>query len=66
MNAPSSSMFGNIHNDVLSAKPESVEDKARLLEELKRRAKLAITSKNYPEAAALYTKAIEITSDNKP
>eukprot|EP00814_Leptocylindrus_danicus_P007432 CAMPEP_0116014414 /NCGR_PEP_ID=MMETSP0321-20121206/6261_1 /TAXON_ID=163516 /ORGANISM="Leptocylindrus danicus var. danicus, Strain B650" /LENGTH=441 /DNA_ID=CAMNT_0003484057 /DNA_START=59 /DNA_END=1384 /DNA_ORIENTATION=+ len=65
MSAPSSSMFGNIHNDVLSAKPESVEDKARLLEELKRRAKLAITSKNYPEAAVLYTKTIEITSDNK-
>lgn len=62
MSAPSSSVFGNIHSHVLSAKPESAEEKARLLEELKRRAKLAITSKNYPEAAVLYTKAIEITT----
>ncbi|RYG96029.1 hypothetical protein EON65_55040 [archaeon] len=32
----------------------------RLIEEIKNRAKGCITSKNYPEAVALYSKAIEV------
>lgn len=55
-----SGLPGGIHSDVLNASPATAEESQRLVEELKRRAKLAITSKRFPEAEVLYSKAIEI------
>lgn len=59
-------MFGNdgiagsYNSDVLDANPTSVDDKLKLVEELKTRAKGCISSRNFPVAIRLYTKAIEI------
>ena len=50
----------SIHGDVLNASPEGEESKRGLVEELKRRAKSSMSNRNYPEAIALYTKAIEV------
>jgi len=55
---------GGKHGDVLGASPEDAVSKENLVEELKRRAKGEITSKNYPDAVALYSKAITIYPDN--
>lgn len=49
-----------MHSDVLSATPEDDASKERLVEELKSRAKVSVGQKNWPEAEALYTKAIEV------
>lgn len=51
---------GSFHNDVLQAEPSDEAGKLSLLEELKKRAKGSLTSKNYPEAIQLYTKGIEL------
>ena len=59
-----SSYLGNIHSDVLSATPSSDEDKNRLVEELKSRAKSSIKARNFPEAITLYSKGIELLSGN--
>ena len=50
----------SIHGDVLNASPEGEESKRGLVEELKRRAKSSMSNRNFPEAIALYTKAIEV------
>ena len=50
----------SIHGDVLNASPEGEESKRGLVEELKRRAKSSMSNRNFPEAVALYTKAIEV------
>jgi tetratricopeptide (TPR) repeat protein len=60
----SSGIPGGFHTDVLCASPTDDQGKANLVEELKRRAKGAIGSKSYEEAAQLYTKAIEVAPDN--
>ena len=51
---------GSLHSDVLNASPTSDDDKTRLVEEIRSRAKGSISSKNYPEAIQLYSKALEI------
>ena len=62
-------MFGEsglppgFHQDVMDALPEDKEGKKRLAEEIKGRAKGSLGSKNYPEAIALYSKAIEVMKD---
>jgi hypothetical protein len=57
--------IGGYHSDVLNASvPEDEEGRARLVEELKSRAKGSVKSKNYPEAIQLYSKGIEILPDN--
>ena len=48
------------HQDVLNAEPSDDSSKENLVEEIKRRAKGSIGSKNWPEAIQLYSKAIEI------
>jgi len=53
-------MLGSMHSDVLSATPTEGPDKLRLIDELKRRGRLSISSKNYPEALRLYEKGIEV------
>jgi len=52
--------LGGPHADVLGANPEDADSKINLVEELKRRAKGSIASKNYKEGDALYSKAIEV------
>ena len=61
MNLSSSSPFSP-HNDVLTATPTTTAEKLSLIEELKRRGRISVTSKNYPDAKHLYTKAIDILS----
>lgn len=51
---------GSFHNDVLTAEPTDEASKGALVEELKKRAKGSLSSKNYPEAVQLYSKAIEV------
>ena len=60
MNISNSGLPGGVHSDVLTAKPSTTDERTRLVEELKRRAKLAIVSKRFPEAEVLYSKAIEV------
>lgn len=60
----SSLPYQSIHNDVLSATPSSKEDVVKLIDEIKRRAKCSISSKNYPESIQLYTKAIEVSASD--
>jgi len=55
-----SSSVGSRHEDLLSATPTSDDLKRQLVSEIKNRAKGVLTSKNYPEAIELYTKAIEV------
>lgn len=53
-------MPGSVHNDVLSANPTSSQDKYNLIEELKRRGRAAVTSKNYLDADILYGKGVAV------
>lgn len=53
-------LAGSYHNDVLHAEPTTLDGKTRLVEELKNRAKGCISSRNFPVAVQLYTKAIEV------
>jgi len=50
------------HNDVLTATPSADSDKLSLVEELKRRGRLSVTTQRYPDAKELYGKAIEVLS----
>ena len=50
------------HTDVLSASPEDVPSKLRLVEEIKSRGRSCVGCKNYPDAETLYTKGIEVLS----
>mmetsp|Transcript_22060 Transcript_22060/g.33953 ORF Transcript_22060/g.33953 Transcript_22060/m.33953 type:complete len:431 (+) Transcript_22060:105-1397(+) len=64
---PSGGMPGGpaaMHHDVLQATPDSPEAKARLLEELKNRARSSVQTKNYPAAEVLYTKGLTLTDIN--
>ena len=58
MNLSSASPFSP-HNDVLSASPTTTSEKQTLIEELKRRGRVSVTTKRYPDGRDLYTKAIE-------
>lgn len=51
---------GSQHGDVLSASPEDVDAKLRLIDELKSRGRHAVGSKNYRDADLLYTKAVDV------
>ena len=62
----SSGPFLSIHGDVLNATPADDSSKLALIEECKRRAKSALASKNYPEAVALYGKAIDVCPKDAP
>lgn len=60
-------MFGGsdlpsgVHGDVMGATPTTDEDKQRLVDEIKNRAKSILGStRNYKEAEGLYTKGIEV------
>mmetsp|Transcript_13450 Transcript_13450/g.23933 ORF Transcript_13450/g.23933 Transcript_13450/m.23933 type:complete len:431 (+) Transcript_13450:177-1469(+) len=64
MNGAGAFFAGNQHNDVLFAKPDGAEAVARLVEELKRRGNAAVKFESFPEAEALYSKAIEHDSKN--
>jgi len=64
--ASSSPLGGSIHSDVLSATPQTKSEIASLIDELKRRGRVSVTSKRYPDGRELYTKAIDVllTSNN--
>ena len=60
----SSAMLASAHRDVLEAAiPETVEGQAKLVEELKNRARAAVGYKSWKDADLLYSKALEISSD---
>ena len=61
---PSASAAFGVHRDVLEANPSTDGERLSLLEELKRRGRAAVASKAYPDAKALYSKAIEIFPEN--
>ena len=50
------------HSDVLSASPEDVPSKMKLVEEIKSRGRACVGGKNYPDAVSLYSKGIEVLS----
>eukprot|EP01038_Epipyxis_sp_PR26KG_P006624 gene6624-9093_t len=54
------------HSDVLEANPTSPDAVQQLVAEIKNRAKGCITTRNFPVAIQLYTKACELTSDDLP
>jgi len=54
--------LGSFHSDVLSAEPSDLESAVRLTTEIKSRAVSSIKQGNFPEAIALYAKAIEVNS----
>lgn len=54
------------HSDVLSASPDDVPSKLKLVEEIKSRGRACVGGKNYPDAASLYTKGIEVLSSIIP
>jgi hypothetical protein len=56
--------IGGLHSDVLNANPTDQATKDRLVDEIKSRAKSSLTTKSYPEAVALYSKAIELRPDD--
>lgn len=49
------------HNDVLTATPSTKDEKLALIEELKRRGRVSVTTQRYPDAKDLYSKAIEVS-----
>lgn len=51
-----------MHSDVLTASPSSDSEKMSLVEELKSRGRVSVTSQRYPDAKELYGKAIEVLS----
>eukprot|EP00979_Chaetoceros_neogracilis_P003466 scaffold598_cov207-Chaetoceros_neogracile.AAC.4 len=53
------------HNDVLNATPETDAAKSSLVEELKRRGRVSVTTHRYPDAKDLYGKAIEVLSSTE-
>jgi hypothetical protein len=57
------SPFENIHKEVLEAEPEDDEGRARLVEELKARAKKEFATKYMPAAERLWSRAIELIPD---
>ena len=48
------------HNDVLNATPSTESEKKALVEELKRRGRVSVTTQRYPDGKDLYGKAIEV------
>lgn len=50
------------HSDILSAKPDTLSSQNALIEEIKRRGRACVISKNYPDADVLYGKGIEVLS----
>jgi hypothetical protein len=52
--------FGSIHEDLLSASPDSDAATAALVNEIKARAKTEFAARNMPAAEALYKKGTEV------
>ena len=50
------------HSDILTATPDNIDSQRALVEEIKRRGRATVGSKNYPDADALYGKGIDILS----
>lgn len=50
------------HSDVLTARPDSEPSRRALIEEIKRRGRVSVISKNYNDADLLYEKGIEVLS----
>ncbi|KAL7524167.1 hypothetical protein ACHAWF_000841, partial [Thalassiosira exigua] len=48
------------HSDVLSASPDSSSSRRALVEEVKRRGRACVSSRNYPAAKALHRKGAEV------
>jgi len=48
------------HSDVLSATPDNISAQRGLVEEIKRRGRACVGSKDYPNAEQLYSKGIEV------
>eukprot|EP00629_Pelagomonadales_sp_RCC1024_P011981 CAMPEP_0119289048 /NCGR_PEP_ID=MMETSP1329-20130426/38318_1 /TAXON_ID=114041 /ORGANISM="Genus nov. species nov., Strain RCC1024" /LENGTH=382 /DNA_ID=CAMNT_0007289833 /DNA_START=114 /DNA_END=1258 /DNA_ORIENTATION=- len=57
------SPFGGAHQDVLGQTPTDPDSKARLVEEIRSRAKMAFARKDMPVCDALYSKALEVLPD---
>lgn len=51
------------HGDVLTARPDSSESRRALIEEIKRRGRVGVVSKNYQDADLLYGKGIEVLAE---
>ncbi len=49
-----------------NVQPNNEESRLKLVEEIKNRAKQCISTRNFPEAVALYSKGIELTSSDAP
>ena len=53
------------HSDILSTSPpDTLSSRNALIEEIKRRGRLCVVNKHYPDADALYGKGIEILSSS--
>lgn len=50
------------HSDILTANPAEPSSQRALVEEIKRRGRACVLSKNYPDADALYGKGIDVLS----
>jgi len=50
------------HSDILSANPSNPSSQNALIEEIKRRGRACVVSKNYPDADSLYGKGIDVLS----
>mmetsp|Transcript_11879 Transcript_11879/g.25726 ORF Transcript_11879/g.25726 Transcript_11879/m.25726 type:complete len:450 (-) Transcript_11879:189-1538(-) len=50
------------HADILSANPDNSSSRVALVEEIKRRGRACVVSKNYPDADSLYGKGIDVLS----
>eukprot|EP00578_Thalassiosira_sp_NH16_P009794 CAMPEP_0181112564 /NCGR_PEP_ID=MMETSP1071-20121207/19882_1 /TAXON_ID=35127 /ORGANISM="Thalassiosira sp., Strain NH16" /LENGTH=453 /DNA_ID=CAMNT_0023196545 /DNA_START=45 /DNA_END=1406 /DNA_ORIENTATION=- len=50
------------HTDLLSATPDNLTSQRSLIEEIKRRGRACVISKNYPDADTLYGKGIDVLS----
>ena len=46
------------HSDVMNAKPDTEEEKERLVEEIKSRGNFSFKAKSFEEAEVLYTQAL--------
>lgn len=60
--SPFSSPLGGAHSDILTANPDNLSSERALIEEIKRRGRACVITKNYPDADSLYGKGIEVLS----
>eukprot|EP00510_Aplanochytrium_minuta_P009052 CAMPEP_0184057032 /NCGR_PEP_ID=MMETSP0956-20121227/8182_1 /TAXON_ID=627963 /ORGANISM="Aplanochytrium sp, Strain PBS07" /LENGTH=393 /DNA_ID=CAMNT_0026351273 /DNA_START=151 /DNA_END=1329 /DNA_ORIENTATION=- len=60
MNSSGDRLAGAAHNDVLNVDPKTDDERARLVDEIKRRGNAAFKVRSLPEAITLYSRAIEL------